>query len=475
MTEQTYKENDQIVETKENAEVLKSADKKDMTWQETMDYIEELGQYGIVPGLVNMENLCEKLGHPEQELKFVHIAGTNGKGSVLALISETLKEAGYRVGRYISPTIFEYRERIQINGRPISKKDLTHQMSLMKEVCKQLVAEGKPHPTAFEVETAVCFHYFKEKQCDIVVLECGMGGLLDATNIIKNTLVTVFASISYDHMAILGKTLGEIASVKAGIMKPGAVAVALKGEAEVEEVLVQKAAGVQIPLTFADPDKASGVKSTLDKQTFSYGVYKNLAITLAGRYQISNAVLALETVTALEKAGLCIPEKAVRQGFIKAVWPGRFQVIAKKPYFIADGAHNRDGAAKLADSIRFYFTNKRIIYIMGMLRDKEQEEVLKITAPYAEQILTIPTKGSRGLSAYDLACLAREYHERVTCLDSVQEAVELAYLMADKDTVIIAFGSLSYLGELITLVGSISSEKTMEKIMMKVGKDSHGK
>lgn len=454
---------------------MNDVQKQDMTWQETLDYIEELQQYGVVPGLTGMENLCDKLGHPEQKLKFVHIAGTNGKGSVLALVSETLKEAGYRVGRYISPTIFEHRESIQINGRPITKKDLAHQMSIMKGICTQLTAEGQPHPTIFEVETAICFHYFLEKKCDIVVLECGMGGLLDATNIIQNTLVEVFASISYDHMAILGSTLSEIATVKAGIMKPGSVSVALKGEPEVEEVLVQKAAEVQIPLTFADPSKARNIKSTLDKQTFSYGAYKNLTITLAGRYQIANAVLALEVIEALKEAEFHIPEKAVAQGFLKAVWPGRFQVIAKKPYFIADGAHNRDGAAKLAESIRFYFTNKRIIYIMGMLRDKEQEEVLKATAPYAEQILTVPTKKERGLSSYDLACMAREYHDRVTSVDSVQEAVELAYLMADKDTVIIAFGSLSYLGELITLVEGISTEKSMDKIMMKVGKDSHGK
>lgn len=449
--------------------------KEDMSWQEMLDYIEHLQQYGSVPGLDNMKNLCEKLGHPEQKLKFVHIAGTNGKGSVLALLSETLKESGYRVGRYISPTIFEYRERIQIGGRYITKKDLAHQMSIMKRICSELAEEGKPHPTVFEIETAVCFNYFSEKQCDIVVLECGMGGLLDATNVIQNTLVEVFASISYDHMAILGKSLRDIATQKAGIMKPASKAVALKGEEEVEEVLKQKAEEMQIPLVFADPSKVTGVKSTLDKQTFSYGAYKNLAITLPGRYQLENAALAIEAVEALRESGLHISEKAVRQGFLKAVWPGRFQVIAKKPYFIADGAHNRDGAAKLAESVRFYFTNKRIIYIMGMLRDKEQEEVLKLTSPYAEQILTIPTKGSRGLSSYDLACMAREYHERVTSLDSVQEAVELAYLMADKDTVIIAFGSLSYLGELITLVEGISAEKNMDKIMMKVGMDSHGK
>lgn len=469
------KKQEQKMEAEQKKAENSQKEDKVMTWQETLDYIESLGNYGIVPGLTNMENLCEKLGHPQQRLQFVHIAGTNGKGSVLAFLSEILKEAGYKVGRYLSPTIFEYRERIQINGRSISRKDLAGQMTKLKKICEQLVEEGKPHPTAFEVETALCFQYFAEKDCDIVVLECGMGGLLDATNIISHTLVSVFTSISYDHMTFLGKTLREIASVKAGIMKPGSVAVALKGEEEAEAVLKEKAAELSIPITFAEPLSASGVKSQPEKQTFSYGDYKKLEITLAGRYQIANAVLTLEVVKALQKTGIKISEKAVRQGLLKTVWPGRFQVIGRKPYFIADGAHNRDGAAKLAESVRFYFTNKRIIYIMGMLRDKEQEEVLKETAPYAEQILTVPTKGNRGLSSYDLACMAKEYHHSVTALDSVQEAVELAYLMADKETVIIAFGSLSYLGELITLAGKISSDKSMDKIVRKVGKDSHGK
>ena len=182
-----------------------------MTDQEVIDYIEELKKYGSVPGLTNMQNLCEKLGNPQNELSFVHVAGTNGKGSTLAFLSEILQESGYRVGRYISPTIFEYRERIQVNKRPISKKELSRLMEQLKEDCEELVREGKPHPTAFEIETAMAFLYFKEKKCDIVVLETGLGGLLDATNIIQNTLVAVFTSISLDHMGVLGDTLGQIA------------------------------------------------------------------------------------------------------------------------------------------------------------------------------------------------------------------------------------------------------------------------
>lgn len=188
-------------------EVVDMENQKDMTYQEVMDYIEELKVYGSVPGLDNIKNLCSKLGNPQQALSFVHIAGTNGKGSVLAFLSQVLKEAGYRTGRYISPTLFDYRERIQVNNRPISKKELCAQMTRLKEICRELIEEEKPHPTAFEIETAMAFQYFKEQECQIVVLETGLGGLLDATNIVTNTLAAVFTSISMDHMGVLGGTL----------------------------------------------------------------------------------------------------------------------------------------------------------------------------------------------------------------------------------------------------------------------------
>ena len=438
---------------------------QNMNYQEVMDYVDGLQAYGSVPGLTNIINLCEKLGNPQNDLTFVHIAGTNGKGSVLSFISTILKEAGYKTGRYISPTIFEYRERIQVNGRMISKKDLCRFMSMVKEACEKLTEEGKPHPTPFEVETALSFLYFKEKACDIVVLETGLGGTQDATNLIQNTAVTVFASISLDHMGILGDTLTKIAEEKSGILKEGCLSVTAMQQPEVMEVLNRRCEEKKVPLTVADASGVKGLKSTLEKQRFSYGEYKNLEISLIGRYQIDNAILAIEAIKALSQKGFSVSENALRKGLLKAEWPGRFQLLCKKPVFLADGAHNRDGARRLAESIQFYFTNKRIIYIMGMLRDKEQEEVIQATCPFAEQILTVPTKGGRGTSSYELALNVQKYHANVTSLDSVEEAVELAFLLADKDTVIIAFGSLSYLGRLIEMVENRD----------KIRSDSHGK
>jgi len=438
---------------------------KTMTYDEVLDYMESLQGYGIVPGLTNVANLCEKLENPQNDLQFVHIAGTNGKGSTLAFISTILKEAGYRVGRYISPTIFEYRERFQINGRMITKKDLCRLMMQVKEACECLVKEGKPHPTPFEVETALSFLYFKEQKCDLVVLETGMGGTLDATNIIQNTLVAVITSVSMDHMGMLGNSLSAIAEQKAGIIKPGCIVVSSMQQREVLEVLEEKCQETNVSLSVTNTRQIRSVKSSLERQKFTYDTYENLEIPLIGRYQISNAVLAVEVIRTLANCGYPVLEKAIYKGLKETKWPGRFDVLCKKPLFIADGAHNRDGAMRLAQSIEFYFTNKKIIYIMGMLRDKEQEEIIKMTHFYAQQILTVPTKGARGTSSYELACVVKKYHENVTALDSVQEAVELSFLMADKDTVIVAFGSLSYLGELI---------KTVEN-RDKIRSDSHGK
>lgn len=442
-----------------------------MNYQEALDYVEELKKYGSVPGLSSIQRLCKRLGNPQDKLKFIHIAGTNGKGSTLAFCSEILKESGYRVGRYISPTIFEYRERIQINGRSVSKKELCRLMELMKDTCEEIVSEGNPHPTAFEMETAMAFLYFQEQNCDMVVLETGLGGLLDATNIVKTTVLEVITSISFDHMGVLGNTLSDIAENKAGIMKPGSRAVVLKGEEQVMEVLEQKAKELAIPFSVADPSEITGIKSSLEKQSFHYKGYRDLTISLVGKYQLENAVLSVCAMEELTRAGFPVKERAIYRGLLNACWPGRFQVLAKRPTFIADGAHNRDAAKRLAQSVQFYFTNRRIIYIIGMLRDKEQDEVLKATCPLADQILVVPTPGERGMSAYDLACTAREYHDNVTAVDSVQEAVELAYLLADKDTVIVAFGSLSYLGNLINIVKAASDKESRKKM----GRDSHGK
>lgn len=425
---------------------------KRMKEREALEYIESISGLGIVPGLDSIRELCRRLGNPQEQLIFVHVAGTNGKGSVSSYIATVLKCGGYRVGRYISPTIFQYRERIQAGGRCITKEALGRLMEQVKLACDEMVKEGLPQPTPFEVETALGFLYFKEKECDIVVLETGMGGLTDATNIVKNTVLAVLTSISMDHMKFLGKGLPEIAAQKAGILKAGCRAVSAVQDERAMEVIEAKAAELGCRLTVAE--KASAVKYGLEKQRFTYGGFSGLEISLAGKYQVENACLAVEAIKALGEQGFPVKERALRQGLLQTVWPGRFTVAGKKPYFIVDGAHNEDAAKRLAESVEFYFTNKRIIYIMGVLRDKEYEKIIALTHALADQIITVTTPDNpRALPAYELAREIAKVHPDVTAVDSLEEAVEMSRLLAGKDDVIIAFGSLSFLGRIMEIVG----------------------
>lgn len=417
------------------------------TEKQVLLYIEETGKSGSCYGLEGIKELLERLGNPHDKLRFVHIAGTNGKGSVLAYVSTILKAAGYRTGRYISPVVLGYRERMQINGKWIPVKALCRYMSAVKEAAEAMALAGKAVPTAFEQETAVALLWFEQQQCDAVIMETGLGGTLDATNIIENTMAAVITPVSRDHMSLLGTTLQEIAENKAGIIKNNCYVISARQEQEVEDVLHRVCKERGTVLRTADVRKAVSVRYGIEKQSFSYGVYKKLEITMSGLCQIENAVLAVETCLALRECGFDITQEKLRKGLLETVWPGRFSLLDKKPYVYIDGAHNEDAAKKLADSLRFYFTNRKIVYIMGILRDKEYEKIVQETYMLAEHILTItPPDNPRALHAYELAKTAADCHPSVTALDSLEEAAELGRLLAGKDGVIVAFGSLSWLG-----------------------------
>ncbi len=424
-----------------------------MNDQEIMEYIEYVSGLGIVPGLDSIRELLKRMGNPQKELAFVHIAGTNGKGSVLAYISTILKEAGYKVGRYLSPVIFEYREKIQVNEKMISKKALGEGISMIREICTQMQEEGLPHPTVFEIETALAFWYFKEKKVDIVVLETGMGGLMDATNVVENTLVAVLVSIGMDHMQFLGDTLEKIATQKAGIIKENCLVASMENPKEVLQIIENTASQKNAPLTVVSKDHISHVKYGLKKQQFDYAGFKKLEVQLAGNFQVINAALAVKVVQLLGQKGYPVNEAAIRKGLLNTVWRGRFTVLSQKPLFITDGAHNIDAAEKLIQSIEFYFTNRRIIYIMGMLKDKDVEKVIEMTHSYADQIITVTTPNAkRTLSAFELASMVAKVHPNVTAVDSMEEAVEMSKLLCGKEDVILAFGSLSFQGKLMEIV-----------------------
>ncbi len=424
-----------------------------MTYEEARAFLDGCNQYAGEFTLEPLKAMLEKLGNPERRLSFVHIAGTNGKGSVLAFVSTALKEAGYRVGRYISPTIFSYRERMQINETSISREELTRLTEQIQAAGQELLAEGKRHPTTFEAETALALLWFTQQGCDLVVLEVGRGGLTDATNVIDNTLVAALASISMDHMEFLGSTLGAIAEQKAGIIKPGCTVVSAAQRPEAAEVIRRKATDLDAPLVWVQPDEIRNRRRGLLQQYFDYREREDIEISLCGEYQFENAALSLEVLDALREKGYVIPEEAVRRGFRSTVWQGRFTVLSRKPLFLMDGAHNRDAAARLRECMENYLPGKKLVFIIGVLKDKEYGELVRQTVPLASGVITVtPPDNPRALPAAELALEVKKYCSHVRVAESIEDAVDMALSLAGEEDVILALGSLSYLGELARAV-----------------------
>ncbi len=424
-----------------------------MTENQLQQFLEDASKRGSVPGLDGIKKLLDLMGNPEQRLKTVHIAGTNGKGSVLAYVSSMLEKAGYKTGKYSSPAIVQYREIIQVNSRNISKKSLLEGMELIKNTCEQMVSEGYPHPTTFEIETALAFWYFDMKKCDICIIETGMGGLLDATNVIPAPIVSVLTSISMDHMSFLGNTIEEIAGNKAGIIKKGSVTVSAPQLPEVEGVLSDVAGKNNVALTYAseaEPRKCDRYSLVCD-----YGKYKRIKSSLLGAHQLINIPVAIETAECLRRAGYKLSDENIYEGIQTAQWFGRFSVVCTKPLIIADGAHNEKAADLLMKSVDMYIKNMPLIYIMGMFRDKEYEKVIDITCKRAAHVITVATPDNpRALPALELAEAVKKVNDNVTAASSVEEAMEMAKLLAGNKCAILTFGSLSFLGRIKNIIGN---------------------
>lgn len=430
-----------------------------MNYQESRKYIKDSQKYGSVLGLDNMRELMGRLGNPQDKLKIIHVAGTNGKGSVIAYLYTVLREAGYRVGRYISPALYSYRERMEVSGEAVSREDFAICLSRTAQAISQMTEEGLPHPTPFEIETAVAFLFFEMKKCELVLLEVGMGGSLDATNIIKTPVLSVLASISIDHIGFLGNTLGEIAKTKAGIIKKGCPMITIHQKAEAENAIKDVCGICGVPFREADGNQALVIEESPEGQSFRYEG-EEYRISLGGVYQKENAVLAIETLKMLSEIGFPTIEEQRKEGLFRTRWNGRFTVLSREPLFIVDGAHNPAAAEKMASSIRHYFDGKKIYFIIGMFRDKDYREVLSKTCPYAEKIFTIEAPDNpRALPAEELALAAREFHRDVQAMKSVEEAVETAYSLAGEEDVILAFGSLSFIGVLSETVEKRKDEQ----------------
>ena len=425
--------------------------------------IEELKKRGSVPGLDAIEGLLEELGHPEDNLKVVHIAGTNGKGSIFAYLSSILIAAGFKVGRYISPTISCYEERFQINGEYITKDELARLYNIVEEAMKREEEKTGLKPTLFEVETAISFLYFKEEKVDYALIEVGMGGRMDATNVIRHPELTVISSISYDHQAFLGDTLEEIAWQKAGIIKESCPVVLSENSDEVCKVIEQEATKKKVKCIEIKPTDYEVLSETPYGSTFLWKEQR-YETKLPGRHQVSNAVTALAASEYLfrkdyekNNARKAIAEEldemnvksAQQGGIIRTCWPGRLEVLKKEPLFYRDGAHNPDGAKKLAAFLQKYFTNKKIIYIMGVLKDKEYKKMLRYLMPMAKEVYVFKPKNERGLSAQILADTIKEVADVSVMIESdVNAAVFRALDTAKPDDVLVACGSLSFMEEM---------------------------
>lgn len=435
-----------------------------MDYLQSRDYLNGLSAKGSVLGLSRMSALLELLGNPQNELKFIHISGTNGKGSVLAYLSTILTGAGYRTGRYISPTLFSYRERIQVDEKVIEKDSLAVHVTAIAEAIEKMQAKGEDTPTLFEAETAMAFLYFKEKQCDIAVLETGLGGTQDATNVINTPVLEIITSISMDHTTILGDTLEKIAAEKAGIIKPDTIVVSAAQQPEAEKVITETCRERNCTCQIVSLSDISDIFCGYERQSFSYRSWNNAVISLAGSYQIQNAALALEAVSALRKIGFSLSDRQVYDGLLNTRWRGRFTVIQKNPVVIMDGAHNPAAAKELQRSLKLYFQGKKLYYIFGIFQDKDYQKVIELTAPLAEHIITIETRDNpRAMAAKALAEAVAAVNSSVEAADSIQQAVSKTMALAEQEDAVIIFGSLSFLGEAEKAVMDYRSRRSKPK------------
>lgn len=420
------------------------------------DFIEKAKTLGSVPGLSNIRYLMKELGDVQEKLSVIHVAGTNGKGSTCAMLERILRVAGYRTGRYSSPAVFCPEEKYQVNGIYINKEEFTAVLGEVAAACERMTAKGLSHPTLFEIETAVAFLWFYRKECQVVILETGMGGRLDATNIIRKPLCSVITSVSMDHMAFLGDTIEQIAEEKAGIIKEDRPVVTAGQQPQVYEVLQEACQKNHTNLVIADTQEIANVHYEDEYLIFDWEHFQKLRLSLLGAYQPENAICAIKTVYCLNGLGFCISDDTIRVGLKTVAWPGRFEIVNRKPLTVLDGAHNEDAAKKLRKTLEMGFTNRKIIYIIGVLADKEHEKMLRCLLPLAERVYTVTPDNPRALPGELLCAEAGKYHEHVECSSGIREAYANALTEAERftedvqpsDPMILAFGSLSYLGEL---------------------------
>ena len=420
-----------------------------MTYEEALSYIHSICWKGSKLGLDRTRELLGKLDDPQKELKFIHIAGTNGKGSTAAMLSSILEEAGYRVGLYTSPFINRFNERMQVNHQPIPDEEL----AALTEYVRPHADAMADSPTEFELITALAMVWFARQNCDIVVLEVGMGGELDSTNIIDAPEAAVIAAMGMDHVKELGPTMADIARAKAGIIKEGGRVVSYGGNPEADEVIAAVCRARNASL--CQPDFSAIVPGdfSLEGQTFSYKGWRGLRIPLVGAYQMNNAAVVLETVEVLRQRGWSVSDEAVRQGLADTRWPARFEVLRRDPVFIVDGGHNPHGIRATAESLSRLFPGRKITFVTGVMADKDVEHILGLIVPLADQFFTVRPDNPRAMDAGELAARIEAMGAKATACASVRDGVDRAIQAEGPHGVACALGSLYMSGEVRSCFG----------------------
>lgn len=413
-----------------------------MNAEQAIAYIHSVCWKGSIPGLGRTQELLEKMGNPEKKLKFVHIAGTNGKGSTAAMTASILSKAGYRTGLYTSPYIYRFHERIQVDGVEISDEDLTE----ITEYVKPLADSMAQSPTEFELVCCIAFEYFYRKKCDIVVLEVGMGGAWDATNVIEVPEVAVITNIGLDHTEYLGDTVEKIAETKSGIFKPHGHAVVYRSTPSVEAVYERVCAERDVSLRKADFDGLVLKAHTLEGQVFDCGSRKNLVLPLLGDHQLHNASVVLSIADTLIGEGWKISEQNIYDGIRDVRWPGRFDIVCRKPLFIIDGGHNPQCIEALVKNIRDYLAGKKVIALTGVLADKDYADMYKPVMPLVDRFVCITPPNPRKLEAEQLAQYLCQAGAQAQAGESILDGVKKAMELAGEDDVVLCFGSLYSIG-----------------------------
>lgn len=411
-----------------------------MNYKESIAFIEYSENQKRQKNNKRMKELMKMLDNPQDSLKFIHVAGTNGKGSCVSYLSTILKEANYNVGTYTSPHLIKYEERIQVNGKCISRKDFIRIAEEVKEACKKI--KGKP--TVFEKLTAMGFLYFKEKKCDVVVLEVGLGGRLDATNIIKKPELCILMNIGLEHTEILGDTLQKIAKEKSGIIKRNSDVVSYQNKKVVLDVFKEEVKKKNAHLIVAG--KPEILEEGINKQRFNYKKYRNVEISLLGKHQFYNAAVVIEACEALMRKGYHLNKNDVINGLKNTSWDARLSILSKQPLFLLDGAHNPQCAEALEASLPKLLENKKAIMLCGVLKDKDYKSTFKMVIPFAKEFICLTPFSNRALKAPELKEYLKSLKQTATAVDTINEGIALALKKANKNDVILAFGSLYLVG-----------------------------